>query len=315
MLRAMWAVCWRAARSDVPPAQPPFTIMPSRRPLNSPVWSPDDILDAVAAAISQREADLRAEHAVHGLDSLSEVKFHTLLAQGLRSTGHGVLREQPYPHEWRRKRRGGHHPADLSDPNAPPSISDYSAIDTEAADPVTGELPDPRDRMRCDLVLTPTAGQAVGDPLAQARAARVRSTQAAGTLFAAVEAYDALPPPPDNSCPPEDAFWLEVKLIGQFCYSAGVPGPNVSYTAELLRGPTADARKLSADGRIAYAASLVLLFTRDESTADHDLAQAVHRCLDRNLPIASPIRRSLAITDRIGNGVLTACMIPVRSSL
>ncbi len=279
------------------------------------MWSPDDLLDAVAAALARREADLRDEHAVHGLDSWPEVKFHSLLAgalgEGRPGQEWGVLREQPYPHEWTRKRRGGKSRRG-QDISPPIDISEYTEAEIAAADPVTGELPDPRDRMRCDLVLTPEPGLTLGDPLALVKSTRARKKQAAGTLFAAVEAAEPPPTPSEGCCPPEDAFWLEVKVVGQFTYSAGIAGPNRSYASELTRGPAADIKKLSSDGRIGHAASLILLFTRDEATAEHDLAQAMHRCLDRELPIGSPVRRSVPMVDRIGNGVLTACLVPVR---
>lgn len=276
------------------------------------LWYPDDLLDALAAALIQREAELREEHAVHGLDALSEVEFHSLLAAALSALPHGILREQPYPHEWTRKRRGGKS-RQVDEASPPIDISDYTEADLANVDPITGELPDPRDRMRCDLVLTPEPGLRLGDPLAVVKSALSRKKQAAGTLFAAVEAAEPEPQPPPNSCLPEDAFWLEVKLVGQFTYSAGIAGPNVSYATELTRGPAADIKKLSADGRIAHAAALILLFTHDQPTAEHDLAQAMHRCLDRNLPIGSPISRSIPISDRIGNQLLTACLVPVRT--
>jgi hypothetical protein len=282
------------------------------------VWYPDDILDAVAVALAQREADLREEHAVHGLDSWPEVKFHALIAQALAAAGqtsgqpHGVLREQPYPHEWTRKQRRGGKSAASLDISPQIDISDYTEADIAAADPITGELPDPRDRLRCDLVLTPAPGLKLGDPLAIVKTARARKQQAAGTLFAAVEAAEPELAPPADTCPPEDAFWLELKVVGQFTYSAGIAGPNSSYSAELSRGPAADVKKLSSDGRILHAAALILLFTHDLPTAEHDLGQALHRCLDRNLPIGSPTRRSIPITDRIGNQFLTACLVPVR---
>lgn len=276
------------------------------------MYLPDDLLDTIAGALKAREAALREEHAVHGLDALSEVRFHALLAAALGTLPLGVLREQPYPHEWRRKRRGGC--------RAEPSHSPPHDLDADpdvllaAADPVTGELPDPRDRMRCDLVLTPAPGLRLGDPLALVKAARTRRRQAAGTLFAAVEEAAPPPSPAPDTCPPEDAFWMEVKLVGQFTYSAGIAGPNTAYASELTRGPAADIRKLSADGRIRHAAAMVLLFTHDRATAEHDLAQMLHRCLDRGLPIAAPRTREIAVTDRIGNSLLTVCMIPVRAS-
>lgn len=280
--------------------------------LQSSVYLPDDLLDTIAAALRGREADLREEHAVHGLDALSEVRFHTLLAEALGSLPLGVLREQPYPHEWSRKRRGG----SRADPLHSPSLDIGADPDMvlAAADPVTGELPDPRDRMRCDLVLTPAPGLKLGDPLALVKTTRARKQQAAGTLFAAVEAAESPPEPASDSCPPEEAFWLEVKLVGQFTYSAGVAGPNSSYASELTRGPAADIRKLSADGRIRHAAAMVLLFTHDRATAEHDLARMLHRCLDLGLSIAAPLTREVPVTDRIGNNLLTICMIPVRTA-
>ncbi|MBX3406496.1 MAG: hypothetical protein KF869_07005 [Phycisphaeraceae bacterium] len=277
------------------------------------MYLPDDLLDTIAAGLERCEADLRAEHAVHGLDALPEVRFHALLADALGSLPLGILREQPYPHEWSRKRRGG----SKADPSHSPALDIGADPDMvlAAADPITGELPDPRDRMRCDLVLTPAPGLKLGDPLALVKTTRARQQQAAGTLFAAVEAAQNPPEHGPDACAPEDACWLEVKLVGQFTYSAGVAGPNSSYASELTRGPAADIRKLSADGRIRHAAAMVLLFTNDRATAEHDLAQMLHRCLDRGLPIAAPLRREVPVTDRIGNNLLTICMIPVRTAV
>lgn len=276
------------------------------------MWLQDDILEALAAALEQREADLRDEHAVHGLDALREVELHALLAAAFADSPFGVLREQPYPHEWRRKRRGGGNALIEPSPSPAHDLQSEADLVLAQADPNTGELPDPRDRMRCDLVLTPLRNLKLGDPLALVKSTRARKQQAAGTLFAAVEAAEPPPAAPADTCPPEEAFWLEAKVVGQFCYSAGVPGPNASYAAELTRGPAADIRKLSADGRIAHGAALILLFTADQATADHDLTQMLHRCLDRGLPFASPVRRSIPIVDRIGNTLLTLCLIPIR---
>jgi hypothetical protein len=274
----------------------------------------DDLIETIADGLERREAELRTEHAVHGLDALTEVRFHALMADALGMLPFGVLREQPYPHEWRRKRRGGSKAAidDSASPVHDPRAEAEGVL--AAADPITGELPDPRDRMRCDLVLTPAPGLKLGDPLALVKSDRARQKQAAGTLFAAIEAAEPPPEPAPDACAPEDAFWLEVKVVGQFTYSAGIAGPNSAYASELMRGPAADIRKLSADGRVRHAAAMVLLFTRDRATAEHDLAQMLHRCLDHGLPIAAPLRREVAVTDRIGNNLLTVCMIPVRAA-
>jgi hypothetical protein len=69
--------------------------------------------------------------------------------------------------------------------------------------------------------------------------------------------------------------------------------------------------KLEWDGAVHYAGCLVVLFTADEATARHDLAVVMHKCLDRELPVQSPVVRSFPIPDLIGNSVCSACLIPL----
>ena len=63
------------------------------------MWSTDLIADAAADALRARDAALREEDAVYGLDSHSEVALHPLIGAGLGAAGFGALREQPFPHE------------------------------------------------------------------------------------------------------------------------------------------------------------------------------------------------------------------------
>src|SRR5437868_1923692 len=107
------------------------------------MWPLDPIADAAADALRARAAELREAHAVYGLDARAELDFHPIIAAGLKRSGVGVLREQPYPHEWFRKLR-------------PPK----TAREGEGL-----ALPIPRDRMRCDLVLTPEPNQTLDDSL------------------------------------------------------------------------------------------------------------------------------------------------------
>lgn len=54
------------------------------------------LADRLQKIVSDREQDLRLEQAVHGLDKLSELQFHNLLATGL-SPWYSLAREAPYP--------------------------------------------------------------------------------------------------------------------------------------------------------------------------------------------------------------------------
>jgi len=163
------------------------------------------------------------------------------------------------------------------------------------------------ERERCDLVLTDRPGAPLLDPVARLKA----QDAAAGTLFE-VAAPSMLAAEPGIH--PTDAFWIEIKLVGQFCYTNGVPGPNRAYTTEMLRLAASDIPKLSRDPLIHHAAALVILFTADEATAKHDIATFLHACLDRDLPVGSPTSIGFVIPDMIGNRRCTVTLVPVRQS-
>lgn len=249
------------------------------------MWSCDAIADALIDAIQDRERELRAEHAVYGLDALHEVALHPLLASGLERAGFGVLREQAYPHEWR---------------------------DKAAAIASRSGLPEHRDRKRCDLVLTPEPGQRLSDALRNERSHRAETERLRGSLFESIAGESATTRDP-SVVEPEEALWLEIKLVNQFCVSSGVPGPNTTYTSELTRNPIADLRKLAGDKRICHSAVVVVLCACDEPTARHDLGVLAHRCLDRNLPISLPTIRATAIQERIGNAVCVVGLLSMRN--
>jgi hypothetical protein len=137
---------------------------------------------------------------------------------------------------------------------------------------------------RCDLVLTP-AGTALHDPGAEP------------TLF---DSFDDVGP--------EDAFWLEVKVVNQFT----IEGPNPYYASQLLSTVGEDVAKLSRHEGIRHAGLLIVLFTEDRPTAEHDLAQWLDRCLQRGMPVQSPCLRASEMTDRLGNALCAAALFPVR---
>ena len=106
----------------------------------------------------------------------------------------------------------------------------------------------------------------------------------------------------------DEAFWLEVKVVGQYT----IEGPNPRYASQLLSEVRQDVNKLSRNPGILQAGLLVVLFTADEATAEHDLAVWLDRCLQKGLPVGSPCLRRLTITDHLGNTCCTAGLYPVR---
>ncbi len=214
------------------------------------MWSLAELCDAFASALRERAAALDEEHSPYGLDAATELELHPTLAAAARAMGFGVLPETRYPlHASKRSRAEGD---------------------------------------RCDLVLTPTRGEGLRDPLL------------AGTLFA------------DQGADTAEALWIEIKTAHQHGVIDGVARANAAYASELLRLATADVRKLAADAAIAHGALLLVMFTEDERTARHDLDVWAHRCLDQELPISAPHAAGFPLTDRIGNGWCQAALTAVR---
>lgn len=156
-------------------------------------------------------------------------------------------------------------------------------------------------RLRCDLVLLPAPGLTLVDPVAEL----LQHDKARGTLFEPVPPTHNL-----NGVPAEDAFWLEVKVVGQYCYTQGVPGPNRAYGSELTGSLYTDLSKIGADPALRWSGLLLILFSDTEETASHDLTIALHRSLDRGHTFRSPITETFTIPDRIGNSVCSVTILP-----
>lgn len=151
------------------------------------------------------------------------------------------------------------------------------------------------------MVLLARPSDALLDPVLE----RIETDKAAGTLFAsAAEVRTST-----GRVDPKEAFWLEVKVVGQFTYTQGIPGPNRAYASELTRSLTVDLAKMGRDGALEWAGLLLVLFTADEETAEHDLTVAMHRSLDRGVLLRAPAVERFAVPDRIGNRVCTVAVI------
>ena len=160
-------------------------------------------------------------------------------------------------------------------------------------------------RERCDLVFLPDGKSSIYDPIHADR----ELNASAGTLFAHTATIRE--PSPDQ-CEPQNAYWVEVKVIAQFRYISGVPTPNARYAHELLSGPRDDVVKLASDPSIRNAGVLVVLFTEHKESGIHDLSMAMQELIEQELPVLMPEIRSLPIENYAGNEWCTLGLIPLR---
>jgi len=109
----------------------------------------------------------------------------------------------------------------------------------------------------------------------------------------------------------EQALWLEVKAVAQFKEQR----PNRAYAAALQRPVWKDVEKLAADPGIVHAAVLLILFTADAATAEHDLGVWAGRASLLGLPLWPRVQRSLAIGDRRGNKLCTLALFPIERAI
>lgn len=137
---------------------------------------------------------------------------------------------------------------------------------------------------RCDFVLT-----LPDRPLAE--------EEALATLFA-----------PPTVTEPGQALWLEVKVVSQFTEE----GANGSYASALQHPVRRDVAKLAREEQIRHAAVVLVLFTRDAQTADHDLDLWQRRCAENGLAVHAPYRRRISVLDRLGNGCGTIAIFRVK---
>lgn len=244
------------------------------RSYHQDVWTSQELADRAADTLKLISAQRDTEQSVRGIDALTEVELHPYLADAFVSLGLTVLREQPYPGA-----AGGKRLRDVLR----------------------------RDRLRCDLVLLPAGGRELADEVHDEREVE----ELAGSLFLSPALADR---DRRGRVRPGEAQWIEVKLVSQFTIEHGGIEANSAYSSDLTRGPEVDIAKLARAAGIEFGALMIILFTADEATADHDLGVLVHRCLDKGLDIASPATARFPITDRLGNRFCTVSVIRVKRS-
>ncbi|MEL7237867.1 MAG: hypothetical protein AAGK78_03325 [Planctomycetota bacterium] len=98
-------------------------------------------------------------------------------------------------------------------------------------------------RRRCDFVLTPP-----------------------GRVLHEADAVDLFTP--DNVCPPEEALWLELKLVHQFAEGGRRHG---GYGQQWREATVKDLRKIESEPRVREAALVLLAFTAGDAVIDKDL--------------------------------------------
>ncbi len=245
------------------------------------MWDWSRLAEIVRDGLAERERRLREEQAVYGLDALRELEMHPILAEPILAQGLGVWRERAYP----------------------------SIIGTPGARPSTSA------RDRCDLVLTPSPDITLADPIQTHREQDwllgKGTREHTPSLFADLSTpLSPAPRPGLRIIPPDEAAWIEIKVVAQFAFTHGVPGPNSAYSSELTGRLARDLAKLNSEPLARHGAVMLVLFTQDEHTAEHDLSIALHRCLDRGCRFRSPHAARFPILDRVGNAVCTIVIVP-----
>ncbi|MFG0305807.1 MAG: hypothetical protein ACF8Q5_06295 [Phycisphaerales bacterium JB040] len=160
-------------------------------------------------------------------------------------------------------------------------------------------------RERCDLVLLEEAGSRLMDPVEEL----LSLDAASGTLFAPVAESMV---PVEGVVEVGEAYWLEVKCVGQFGVGRGAAGPNRQYASLLTGGPARDVVKIAREPMINTGGVLVVLFGEDEATVEHDLVRMWESMLGADLPVGALRMGSTRIQDRVGHSVAGVGLTPVR---
>ncbi|HLO40111.1 MAG TPA: hypothetical protein VK176_03745 [Phycisphaerales bacterium] len=160
-------------------------------------------------------------------------------------------------------------------------------------------------REKCDLVLLPEGCTRLEEDR------QIKATSAGVPDQAGLFTQTPLEAPQERVAGAQDAFWLEVKVLGQFEYRRGVPTPNRQYSTQLVKAVCDDLQKLVDDPLVMHGGVLVVVFCADEHVAAHDMGIALNRGVDRGLTPTGAVHGGFAIPDRIGNRWCSVWLMPV----
>ncbi|GMV26316.1 MAG: hypothetical protein AMXMBFR58_23470 [Phycisphaerae bacterium] len=146
-------------------------------------------------------------------------------------------------------------------------------------------------RERCDLVILPAGARELAAPAPE------------GTAQERETALWSSPAERERGAAAGEAYWVEVKVVGQVEYRRGVPVPNVQYSTQLIDALCKDLQKMADDPLIEHGAVLDVVFCSEASVAEHDMAVAIGRCMDRGLVPGSVRHEDFMLADRVGNRV------------
>lgn len=142
-----------------------------------------------------------------------------------------------------------------------------------------------------------------GSPLSDPQRSLLEELEARSTLFSSC-------PPVENKAQPEDAVWLEMKVVRRFVVGRASPGPNRAYGAEMNRA-IRDLHKLDKDRRISRAGLILVLFAESQEVAARDVRDATILAMKDGLRPKEPRRVTFPIPDRIGNAFLELVIMPL----
>jgi len=75
---------------------------------------------------------------------------------------------------------------------------------------------------------------------------------------------------------------------------------------------TQDIYKLSNDSKIFYAGLLMILFSLDAESGNHDLAARKRHAMEKGFPVGVPRMHEFNIANRLGNGHAFIALFPLR---
>ncbi|MEM9065149.1 MAG: hypothetical protein AAGB51_06620 [Planctomycetota bacterium] len=141
---------------------------------------------------------------------------------------------------------------------------------------------------RCDLVIGPEPGfrLGAGDP---------------------AEALGLFEPTAACVLAPEEALWIECRVVGSVVDNTGAAGRRA------LPACVSDVQRLAEEGEVSDGGLLVIHFAAHDEVARADRDGLVSAMLDAGLPVGPIEHERFEISDRLGVTVCSVWLLPVRT--